>query len=267
MNRENRQIISIYYCGHEKCESGHFFGPATRQHYLMHFILSGKGTYQVKDKKFEVGENQAFLIKPHEVTYYQADKEEPWEYVWIAFDGEEAERLLEKYGLDGDKYVCTLENTDESKKYLNNISKSFMKRGFNIDETTGYFYLIFSNISGTKQNINEPQEETYFHKAEQYIRYNYSYNIHVTDIARFVGLDRTYLFKIFKKHSGMSPKRYLTLFRINTAKEMLQNTMLTVTEIAFSCGFHDTSAFCKSFDKITGRSPLKYRSESHFFNK
>ena len=88
--------MKVYYCGREDCEKGHFFGPAVRSHQLIHFVLKGKGIYRTEYGEYEIKEGEAFLIRPGEVTYYRADLEEPWSYAWIAFDGDEAEALLER---------------------------------------------------------------------------------------------------------------------------------------------------------------------------
>lgn len=259
MRQKEMQTLYIYYCGHEKCEPGHAFGPASRQHYLMHFILKGKGQYQVGGKCFTIYKNEAFLIKPQEITIYQADAEDPWEYVWIAFDGEEAEGLLKKYNLGAEQYVCSMNENAPIRERLYAIAECFTRGNASREELIGYFYLIFSGIRREAEEGSESYDISYFLKAEKYVRHNYSYHIHITDIARHVGVNRTYLYKIFMKHAGQSPKRYLTRYRIETAKEMLLNTKLTVTEIALSSGFHDSSGFCKAFDRAEGTSPMAFR--------
>ena len=65
------EILKILYCGHEECAQGHAFGPVARSHYLIHFVLKGKGYYQVGDHIFTIEAGSAFLIKPYEVTFYK----------------------------------------------------------------------------------------------------------------------------------------------------------------------------------------------------
>lgn len=52
MESRYSKSLSVYYAGREKCESGHFFGPALRPHYLMHVVLKGKGTYETGGQNF-----------------------------------------------------------------------------------------------------------------------------------------------------------------------------------------------------------------------
>ena len=56
--------LNVFYAGHEKCPPGHAFGPAVRQHYLLHMILEGRGIYQTRDSSFPLRKGQAFLIYP-----------------------------------------------------------------------------------------------------------------------------------------------------------------------------------------------------------
>ncbi len=74
---DGQSSLQFYYSGYEKCEAAHLFGPAVRVHYLIHLVISGKGTYHVGKKAYSVCAHQAFLIRPQEVTFYAADKAEP----------------------------------------------------------------------------------------------------------------------------------------------------------------------------------------------
>ena len=82
-NTENTTALRIYYCGREQCAPGHFWGPAIRPHYLLHVVLHGKGEFFYQEKKYELSAGDAFLIEPMQTHYYQADKEDPWEYAWV----------------------------------------------------------------------------------------------------------------------------------------------------------------------------------------
>ena len=264
MEDRKQPALRLYYCGHEECMPGHNFGPATRQHYLIHFVLKGRGKYQAGGQVFPLEEGTAFLIRPHEVTYYEADEEQPWEYAWIAFDGEEAERLLQEYKLIKGRYICELEHPEQTKSYLERLVELFLGGRCSREAMMGYFYLVFSGIRKVEEAQEKAFDKDYFDKAQEYIRYNYGYDIQVTDIAIHVGIDRTYLYKIFMKYCGESPKQYLTAFRVKAAAEMLQNTHLSVTEIALSCGFHDSSVFCKNFSRLIGKSPRKFKEPPLF---
>ena len=52
--------LVIYNWGHQICPSSHYYGPAVRDHYLIHYILNGKGIFQVGDKTYNLGKDRAF---------------------------------------------------------------------------------------------------------------------------------------------------------------------------------------------------------------
>ena len=91
---------------------------------------------------------------------------------------------------------------------------------------------------------------------------NYSYHITVEDIARRLGVDRSHLFRIFKKGLGCSPQAYLLDYKLGRAVQLLVQTDLTVTEIMYSCGFADLPNFSRQFKKKFGAPPALYRAES-----
>ena len=97
---ENFVDLCMYQFGREQCDPAYSFGPATRSHYLFHYVLSGTGRLMTTDFKgqnheYQIRSGQGFMIFPKQVTTYIADSRLPWEYVWIEFDGmraREAER-------------------------------------------------------------------------------------------------------------------------------------------------------------------------------
>lgn len=252
--------IVIFYSGREQCDPGHYFGPAIRHHYLLHVVLGGEGIYQVKGERHCLKAGEAFLIKPQEVTYYQADQQNPWEYAWIAFGGNQAERLLETYrqGDGGYLYQFKREGNGQWRQWIEGLVTAYERAGHNQDEMTGYVYLLFSSMV-RKETSEADFERNYLERARQYIHHNFSYPIRIEDVAWHVGIDRTYLYKLFKKYMGISPKQYLTMYRIMEAKRLLEETTLSVVETGLSCGFHDASVFCKNFQKWEGEAPLQYR--------
>ena len=86
--------LTVYFCGKESCQPGHYFGPAVRPHYLIHVILEGKGIFQKSGVTYSLKKGDAFLIPPMESTYYQADQEDPWIYAWVGFDGKSCPEIL-----------------------------------------------------------------------------------------------------------------------------------------------------------------------------
>ena len=254
--------LSIYNVGHQKCEPGYQWGPGIRNHYCIHHIISGSGYYTVNDKTYHLFAGDTFILYPDTEVKYYADIQEPWEYAWVAFSGTEAERLVSEYRREEAGYCYRFDRGNEWREIIMALVAAFSGTSHNMDEMRGYLYLLFSHFPGNAVQ-SDLFEKNYIEQAETYIRHNYSYPIQISDVARFVGIDRTYLYRIFMMHKGVSPKHYLTEYRVLEAKRLLEDTSLSITETALSCGFHDASVFCRYFQKAEGESPLQYRRQFH----
>lgn len=259
--------LTIYYGGHEVCAPSHSFGPAIRPHYLLHYVLNGKGKYHVNNKCYELKKGEGFLICPGESTYYNADKEEPWEYCWISFDGYEASNILKNCGLSKDNLIFEDYSNGTFKENLLSLIRNYETNNSNEFALLGQFYLCFSSIYDQVSSKEKNTYESYFDKALDYIYNNFSYDIKISDIAKYVGIDRTYLYKLFMQEYKTSPQQYLISFRLNTAVNLLETTKMNITEISYSCGFKDTPTFYKHFKKKFNITPVKYRKNNAAYIK
>lgn len=251
--------LTLFHCGKEKCKPYHSFGPAIRPHYLFHFILSGCGKYYVNNKIYSINESQGFLIIPGETTYYEADAENPWEYCWIGFDGVDAKMILNNCGLNNESLIYSDKSNGKLMTNFMELVGIYEHRDGNEYTILGQLYLCFSHMYSQTTNNYVHQNETHLEKALSYIHNNYVYDIQVKDIANYVGIDRTYLYKTFKLHKNMSPLEYLNDYRLNAAKQLLVETELNITEVLYSAGFNNTSSFYKHFKNDVNMTPLKYR--------
>ncbi len=92
----------VYTCGYETCEPGHSYGPAVRSGYMIHYVLGGTGRFQTGGKTYRLKEGDAFLIRPDELIYYEADGKDPWVYTWIGFQGVKIREYLDRTSLLAD---------------------------------------------------------------------------------------------------------------------------------------------------------------------
>lgn len=102
-------------------------------------------------------------------------------------------------------------------------------------------------------------QELYFMQAVSYLRYNFSYPVRIEQLARQIGVSRSYLYKAFWNCGGKSIRQYLRDLRLEEACRLLADTRRAVTDIAYSCGFPDSPSFCRVFRKVYGATPLQYR--------
>lgn len=261
--KSEESSLHFYFSGKEDCDPGHSFGPAVRNQYLMHFVTGGHGTYTMGGKEFPVGPGEVFLIYPGDVTFYRADTKTPWIYSWIAFHGKEADRIMKRCGFTKESPVVDYaRNNPQRKERVENLLAGLMEQAASKNQgeygLKGYLYLIFDQLE-LRDIQDGGLREQYVRKAKNFIAENFSYDLKIQDVADHVGLDRTYLYRLFREHQGKSPYEYLLNLRFQEARNMLRFSDMSVTMIACSCGFKDSSAFCRHFKKAYGQSPLAYR--------
>lgn len=99
-------------------------------------------------------------------------------------------------------------------------------------------------------------------KIVQFIEDNIEKDIGLVDIAEAVNLTPNYITKYFKTKNGMNFKAYLTMRRIEKAKQLLENTELTVKDIAERCGYNSSKQLIANFTKEMSITPGEYRKRS-----
>lgn len=251
------KALNLYYGGWEICCPMHTFGPAIRQQYLVHYVTRGKGRLWMNDTCYVIEKDTMFLIRPGITCVYQADKDDPWEYCWICIDGYDVENMLNNSGFDKVNLLFFDKSNGEVRDAMLNFIFYFSKYKNNEYMLLSRLYNIFGHMK--IQMKKQQAKSIHVERAIDYIYENYSKNISVTDIAEYLGIDRTYLYRLFKEEYNMSPQKYLLNFRLKTAMNKLEGGNMSIADIAYNCGFNDASAFCHQFKKVYKDTPLNYR--------
>ena len=190
---QTQHTLSVYFCGQEDCGSGHSFGPAMRPHYLLHVIYHGKGIYQCGGHTYHLKAGDAFLIRPMDSIYYRADNTDPWSYAWAGFDGSACKEILEQT-IFSDTLIFTPETPAQQNNLLTrmtNLLATFSENNGNDLAIAGNLLLMLSSVQKKPSESRTDIATLYFQKASEYIKNNYAYPIQISDVARYVGIDRS----------------------------------------------------------------------------
>ena len=190
----------LCFCGFAECKPLHSYGPAARPNYILHYVMKGKGIYQVGETKYQLKEGQAFLIEPESLTFYQADKTDPWSYLWVGFGGTEAQRFVRDLGLNSRQLTCECEYGEELKEIVFEMLHHTSSTAENLYYLQGKLYQFFSVLARgieIQQYSNDTKESIHVQEAIAYIKNYYSQKITVEDIANYLALNRSYFITIF----------------------------------------------------------------------
>jgi AraC-like DNA-binding protein len=237
---EDRDFFDLSPCdvGYEECAPSKKFGPHVRNYYLIHFVVSGRGNFKNQNGEYTLGTGEAFLIRPGEVTVYEADASEPWRYAWLGFRGKLADRFIDV----GDVFTYEPSVADE-------IIESFSFESGRAEFLTGVLFKLYARM------FNAVMRTDYINKVKNYITSHYMEDLSISDVAENVGLNRKYLARIFKAAEGIGMKEYLINKRLHEGKKLLL-LGYNVEECAYMVGYNDPFGFSKAFKRKYGVSPI-----------
>lgn len=120
------------------------------------------------------------------------------------------------------------------------------------------------------RNLSEKQEERqeekkvqnlFVQRAVDYIRLNYSEKISLKEIADQLYLSPNYTSELFKKHTGKNISEYITEYRLEKARTLLEQAEYRVSDVSEMVGIHDVRYFSSMFKKKYGMTPTEYRNQ------
>ncbi len=260
----NNFDLNVDHYGAEICAKNYSFGPTVRDNYVLHFIVDGKGKFTIDGITTQLKTGDMFILPKGKVAFYQADGEHPWTYLWVGFSGSKAENILSKTQLL-DHYFC--HSTLES-KVLDQIVKLTQFRDQKLDDVTElqltaelYKLLAFLMKEFPSKAMSDSSIliQNYIKQVKKIIHTQYVNPLKISEIAKKLNLNRSYLYKIFKEETDYSLKDYLIQIRMEKSADLLTRTTFHISEIANAVGFPDALAFSKAFKKHFGQSPSHYR--------
>lgn len=129
----------------------------------------------------------------------------------------------------------------------------------------GCLYALYGRLSLLNETDGLRSDPLARRKAEQlkpaleYIESHYASHISLGELARLTGLSPKYFCRYFRAVVHRSPIDYLNFYRVECASALLSSSDLTVAEVAYQCGFNDSSFFIKQFRRYKGATPRQYR--------
>ncbi|WP_144744352.1 AraC family transcriptional regulator [Enorma burkinafasonensis] len=264
--------LTPYQYGREVCTPGHAFGPARRGHYLFHYVLDGCGTLTASGAEdaepatFEVSAGEGFLIFPGQVTTYVADLKTPWEYIWVEFDGSHVKSLLDRTGLSPAYPIYRSRDDGKARQMVDAMRSLLDHRAESPVYLVGCTYFFFeaflSSVEPHRSQAPNKLHDFYVDHALNFIEENYRDNVGVEDIARSVGLNRSYFGKVFREAMGVSPQQFLIGYRMEKACELLKLSTLSIAQVGREVGYPNQLHFSRAFRNAVGISPRAWRQQN-----
>jgi len=262
--KENFEM-NVDECGIEQGIPGLGYNYEVLKNAVIHYVTKGYGTFKFNGKVYNLKQGDIFILLKGMQVEYVASIDDPWEYYWIGFSGSNANEYLNRTSITNSCVANCEENSKIPQIILNmcEISKTYNPSGSDdillLKELYSLLYALIEEFPKPFE-YKDKELHTYIQDALNFINSNYMHSITVQEIADYVNLSRSYLYKMFIKNLGISPQRYLINLRMYKATLLLKSTKLPIGEVASNVGYSDSLLFSKTFSKHFSMSPLNYRN-------
>ena len=122
-----------------------------------------------------------------------------------------------------------------------------------------FIRLLFAALSKGGQGHPETSNDLQLSRLFDFILNHYQEELTLSRLARAAGVSPGYLNEFMHRNIGQGAMEYLIRFRVEQSRALLENTAQSIAEIGVACGFYDASHFIRTFSRITGMSPGRYR--------
>jgi AraC-like DNA-binding protein len=226
---------------------------------IFQYTLAGRGVLERDGVRHILTAGDAFLVAvPDDHHYYLPAGWEPWEFLFLCFDGEDVlrqtRRMLQQHGP-----IFTLTPAHPALAEFAHLARLVASAQLPDVETLAAllyrFTLALRRSCGTPPRMPRPPVA----RAIHFIAQHAAANIGIDELARAARLSRAHFSRLFHQETGLTPSEYLQVIRLQRAASLLRGTMLSIEAVAEHCGFVGASYFGKVFRKMCGITPHAYR--------
>ena len=248
------------------------YGPSMRDHTLIHIVTSGRGSLHMAGGVHLVKAGDLFMIPAGCVSYYQADRTDPWSYVWLGFEGAWGDAAMEEAGLSADHPVARLNEFDNLMVILEHMDALMFERDAYLGLMSGALAVLRLLLRAAAVKPDEPgapADEAALPRVDERLAAlvrlldeRYPEPLTVQGLARDLGMSRASLAERFRRLKGCSVKAYITRLRMERACMLLSDSSRSIRSVAESCGYDDPLFFSRVFKRARGLSPSAYRKQT-----
>lgn len=249
--------------GYFKTRPHYFTERDNLNSYLIVFTLSGRGYLEYNNKTYTLTANQGFFINCMEHQYYRTDRSEPWEILWVHFNGSTSHGYYEQYSKNSTS-LCTFEENSSVPTILRQLIAIHNQKNITTEPISSKLLVELLTEFILTTNATESAGAylpKYIEKLIKDLDKCFTEKITLDILSQKYSVNKFYLEKEFKKYIGITPNEYIITHRITYAKELLKYSSISVSDIGYKCGIENVSHFINLFKNRVGMTPLIFRKQ------
>jgi AraC-like DNA-binding protein len=256
-------LVKIITSGHFLKMPEHFMHREAPMNYLLIWVLGGRGYSDSAGHRIEARPGHLLTYPPGTPHTYGSDKKEPWDIVWVHFEGTLAPDLFGEIRRLGGENVDLGFDAEIRDRWIELvIAHAARGPAWEWRVNPALYALLGAIIHRLHRRAAKPPPEPPFdvHRLRAYIHHHLAEPITLDVLARQVNLSTPHFCRLFKQQFAVSPIYYVLQERVALASALLTETTLPLKQISESVGYDDPYYFSRLFKKMTGRSPTAYRA-------
>ena len=231
--------------------------PYMQTFYTLHYIISGHGTLEACGRTFSLGPGELFFLPPDKEMCYYPDENDPWEYVWFTFTGENAAAYGQAMGFTEENPVKDVHGRSEAiLLLLRDLFDAFQKEEDDEYLVLSAFYQLVHICAGAKRSTDAADLKQMIDDAFTMP------DLSIDALCRAVGMSHAHLCRLFRAKYRETAVHYLIGKRLDYACRLLESTDLPIKSVAYSCGYAEEIHFFRAFKKQFGVTASQYRKNA-----
>lgn len=246
---------------------GHFVGRERgAPQAILIYCLAGAGTLVLRNELFSVNRGVLFVIPPDVPHTYSADPDDPWSIFWVHFRGEQTDATLTSLGVSESSPLMHVPDVRRMRAAFEDVYAciNYHYSDAGLLSMSAQLLRLISEIKLHRgQPIGQPGRQLAEDRVSETIGFMQDHlhlALRLEDLAAHAGRSVSHYSKVFKELTGQAPMAYFAQLKTRKACELLDETSMSVAEIAGELGYTDPFYFSRHFKRVQGCSPTAYRA-------
>lgn len=233
---------------------------------VMEYIIEGRGYLNINGENYAATTGDVYILRKKTSHTYWSDARHPWVKIFFNIRGSLAERILDEYqlGQTGRVVLSGAGLEQDFRRMLEGLTDNSVAQTERFDRAAVDFLNIIIKLTNMQRSAGTHKDDLMSEEEEmntliEHIAMHPGRIVSNQELADAIFRSKDYVIKRFFANFGVTPYDYQLQQKIFSAKNMLENTNLSVKEIAKSLGYEDQHYFSYMFRKRCGVSPTQYR--------
>lgn len=231
----------------------------------LRIVDTGEWTIKMCGKERHASRGDIFCTMPSETVEFSQNKDCPWEWHELQFNGTAAEKFIGEFGLGKHNFMIRPHNPGKALRMFKRINDYFHDGKRSIPMLLSMlFQLIYicgKNETNTSSN-RETSRNSIVARAIEYFESVPYFNINISEMSDILKVERSTLYRAFLAKTGKSPHQYIDWMKITRSEELLANSNLSIALVSKHMGFTDVKYFSYWFKNKKGLSPGAWRKQA-----